>query len=65
MALKVVREREAAYVWAARVAAARRNGLRDEAIDLLRATWVGLKALWWGRVRTTNQAVDLRFLCRG
>ena len=32
-----VREREAAYVWAAQVAAARRNGLREEAIDLLRA----------------------------
>jgi len=35
--LAAVREREAAYVWAAQVAAARRNGLRDEAIDLLRA----------------------------
>ena len=32
-----MREREAAYVWAAQVAAARRNGLREEAIDLLRA----------------------------
>jgi 4-carboxymuconolactone decarboxylase len=30
-------EREAAYVWAAQVAAARRNGLADEVIDLLRA----------------------------
>jgi hypothetical protein len=35
--LAAVREREAAYVWAAQVAAARRNGLRGEAIDLLRA----------------------------
>src|SRR5437667_665581 len=35
--LAAVREREAAYVWAAQVAAARRNGLREEAIDLLRA----------------------------
>ena len=35
--LTAVREREAAYVWAAQVAAARRNGLRDEVIDLLRA----------------------------
>ena len=34
--LAAVRERAAAYVWAAQVAAARRNGLRDEAIDLLR-----------------------------
>src|SRR5262249_56147488 len=30
-------EREAAYVWAAQVAAARRNGLSDDVIDLLRA----------------------------
>ena len=35
--LTAAREREAAYVWAAQVAAARRNGLRDEVIDLLRA----------------------------
>jgi 4-carboxymuconolactone decarboxylase len=35
--LAAVREREAAYVWAAQVAAARRNGLADEVIDLLRA----------------------------
>src|SRR5467141_2210566 len=35
--LAAVREREAAYVWAAQVAAARRNGVREEAIDLLRA----------------------------
>ena len=35
--LAAVREREAAYVWAAQVGAARRNGLREEAIDLLRA----------------------------
>src|SRR5260221_13783575 len=35
--LAAVREREAAYVWAAQVAAARRNSLRQEAIDLLRA----------------------------
>src|SRR5919204_4289135 len=35
--LAAVREREAAYVWAAQVAAARRNGLKDEVIDLLRA----------------------------
>src|SRR6059036_2483885 len=34
--LTAVREREAAYVWAAQVAAARRNGLREEVIDLLR-----------------------------
>src|SRR3981189_3740067 len=34
--LAAVREREASYVWAAQVAAARRNGLREEAIDLLR-----------------------------
>ena len=32
-----MREREAAYVWAAQVAAARRNGLREEVIDLIRA----------------------------
>jgi 4-carboxymuconolactone decarboxylase len=35
--LATVREREAAYVWAAQVGAARRGGLREEAIDLLRA----------------------------
>lgn len=35
--LTAVREREAAYVWAAQVGAARRNGLRDEVIDVLRA----------------------------
>jgi len=35
--LTAVREREAAYVWAAQVGAARRNGLRDEVIDLIRA----------------------------
>jgi 4-carboxymuconolactone decarboxylase len=35
--LSAVREREAAYVWSAQVGAARRNGLRDEVIDLLRA----------------------------
>ena len=35
--LTAVREREAAYVWAAQVAAARKNGVREEAIDLLRA----------------------------
>ena len=35
--LTAVREREAAYVWAAQVGAARRNGLRDAVIDLLRA----------------------------
>ena len=35
--LAAVREREGAYVWAAQVAAARRAGVRDEAIDLLRA----------------------------
>ncbi len=35
--LTAVREREAAYVWAAQVRAARANGLRDEVIDLLRA----------------------------
>src|SRR5262247_363221 len=32
-----VREREAAYVWAAQVAAARRNGVSEEIIDLLRS----------------------------
>ena len=35
--LAAVREREAAYVWAAQVAAARRNGVKDAVIDLLRA----------------------------
>src|SRR5574341_198937 len=35
--LSAVREREAAYVWAAQVAAARRNGLSAEVIDLIRA----------------------------
>jgi 4-carboxymuconolactone decarboxylase len=35
--LSAVREREAAYVWSAQVAAARRNGLREDVIDLLRA----------------------------
>jgi 4-carboxymuconolactone decarboxylase len=35
--LAAVREREGAYVWAAQVAAARRAGVREEAIDLLRA----------------------------
>lgn len=35
--LTAVREREAAYVWAAQVAAARRNGVREEAIDVIRA----------------------------
>jgi 4-carboxymuconolactone decarboxylase len=32
-----VREREGAYVWAAQVAAARRAGVREEAIDVIRA----------------------------
>ena len=35
--LAAVREREAAYVWAAQVGAARRNGVSEEVIDLLRA----------------------------
>ena len=35
--LTAVREREAAYVWAAQVAAARRNGLEEAIIDLIRA----------------------------
>ncbi|HBH03348.1 MAG TPA: hypothetical protein DDZ42_15755 [Candidatus Rokubacteria bacterium] len=35
--LSAVREREAAYVWAAQVAAARRNGVRETVIDLIRA----------------------------
>ncbi len=35
--LSAVREREAAYVWAAQVGAARRTGLREEVIDLIRA----------------------------
>ena len=34
--LTAVREREAAYVWSAQVAAARRNGVGDEVIDLIR-----------------------------
>jgi 4-carboxymuconolactone decarboxylase len=35
--LTAVREREAGYVWAAQVAAARRNGVPESTIDLLRA----------------------------
>jgi 4-carboxymuconolactone decarboxylase len=35
--LAAVREREAAYVWAAQVGAARRAGVREEVIDLIRA----------------------------
>jgi 4-carboxymuconolactone decarboxylase len=35
--LTAVREREAAYVWAAQVGAARRAGLREDVIDLIRA----------------------------
>ncbi len=35
--LTAAREREAAYVWAAQVAAARTNGIREEVIDLIRA----------------------------
>ncbi|MGH7039794.1 MAG: carboxymuconolactone decarboxylase family protein [Stellaceae bacterium] len=35
--LAAVREREAAYVWAAQVGAARRNGVPETTIDLLRA----------------------------
>jgi len=35
--LSAVREREAAYVWAAQVNAARRAGVREEVIDLIRA----------------------------
>ena len=35
--LVAAREREGAYVWAAQVAAARRAGLREGAIDLIRA----------------------------
>ena len=35
--LTAAREHGAAYVWAAQVAAARRNGVREELIDLLRA----------------------------
>ena len=35
--LSAVRERKAAYVWAAQVGAARRAGLREEIIDLIRA----------------------------
>jgi 4-carboxymuconolactone decarboxylase len=35
--LAAVREREAAYVWSAQVGAARRNGVGEEIIDLIRA----------------------------
>ena len=35
--LAAAREREAAYVWAAQIAMARSNGVREEVIDLLRA----------------------------
>jgi 4-carboxymuconolactone decarboxylase len=35
--LTAVREREAAYVWAAQVGAARRNGVSEKIIDLIRA----------------------------
>ena len=35
--LSAVREKEAAYVWAAQVGAARRNGVPEATIDLLRA----------------------------
>jgi alkylhydroperoxidase family enzyme len=35
--LAAVRERDALYVWAAQVEAARRNGVRAEVIDLLRS----------------------------
>ena len=35
--LVAVRERQGAYVWSAQVAAARRAGVREEAIDLIRA----------------------------
>jgi len=35
--LTAAREHGAAYVWAAQVAAARRNGVREELIDLIRA----------------------------
>jgi 4-carboxymuconolactone decarboxylase len=35
--LAAVREREAAYVWAAQVGAARRNGVPEATIDLIRA----------------------------
>jgi 4-carboxymuconolactone decarboxylase len=35
--LTAVREREGAYVWAAQVAAARRAGVREDAIDVIRA----------------------------
>jgi 4-carboxymuconolactone decarboxylase len=35
--LAAVREREAAYVWSAQVGAARRNGLGEDVIDILRA----------------------------
>ena len=35
--LATVREREAAYVWAAQVGYARRSGVREAAIDLIRA----------------------------
>jgi 4-carboxymuconolactone decarboxylase len=35
--ITAVREREAQYVWAAQVGAARRNGVSDEVIDLIRA----------------------------
>ena len=35
--LAAVRERDAHYVWAAQVAMARKNGVREEVIDLLRA----------------------------
>jgi 4-carboxymuconolactone decarboxylase len=35
--LAAVREREAAYVWSAQAGAARRAGVREEAIDVIRA----------------------------
>ena len=35
--LAAVREREAAYVWAAQTAQARRNGVSEDVIDLIRA----------------------------
>jgi len=35
-AMVAARQREGAYVWAAQAAAARRNGVREEAIDVIR-----------------------------
>src|SRR5438046_7928949 len=57
--------RAAAYVWAAQVAAARKNGVREEAIDLLRAKGDAVKLPADERDRSEERRVGKECGARG